>query len=367
MTSLMNVIDRERYDVSLMIVSPHGALKSLLPTDLRVITNPMWEALTSGPKGIVNLLKLGEFTLTLGHIYRLILSKISKAWAGKVIARLMPAIEEEFDTIVDFNGQQQLYYMVDKLKAKKKVTFFHSDYAKWPYYYLADKKYYPRVDYIFTVSSQCVDSLKLFFPAQADKVYLMENISSEVLIEKMATEEIIDTNEDVPNLLTVGHVCESKGIYWAIGAASILKEHGINFHWYFLGSVAKPEEYAKAIKKNNVEDRITLLGIRTNPYPYIRRATIIVHPSKFEGRSIALDEAKLLCKPVVVTDFSTVGDQFVNRFNASICQMTPESIADAIEELLNNVDLRKRYATNLEATSHDNTNEIEKLYTIFDA
>lgn len=367
MTSLMNVIDRNRYDVSLMIVSPHGAFMRLLPTGLNVITNPVWEALTAGPKGIIKLLKLGEFALTLGHIYRLLLSKISKARAGKIIARLMPTVEEQFDTIVDFNGQQQLYYMVDKLNAKKKVTFFHSDYATWHYYYSADKEYFPRVDYIFTVSSQCVSSLKQYFPTQVDKIGLMENISSLALIERMAAEEVSDINKVIPTLLTVGHVCENKGIYWAIEAAAILKDHHINFHWYFLGSVDKPEEYARAIEKNNVADRITFLGIRTNPYPYIRQATIIVHPSKFEGRSIALDEAKLLCKPVVVTDFSTVGDQFTNRLNASICQMTPESIASAIEELLTDEDLRKRYAANLEEARHDNSNEIEKLYTIFDA
>lgn len=59
-----------------------------------------------------------------------------------MIAAMMPALDEEFDTIVDFNGQQLLYYMVNKLKARKKITFFHSDYDKWPYYYRIDKKYF---------------------------------------------------------------------------------------------------------------------------------------------------------------------------------------------------------------------------------
>lgn len=95
-------------------------------------------------------------------------------------------------------------------------------------------------------------------------------------------------------------------------------------------------------------------------------ATVIVHPSKFEGRSIALDEAKLLCKPVVVTNFSTVMDQFTDRQNASICQMNPESIANAIEELLLNNALQKCYHKNLLLERHDNSYEIEKLYTIFD-
>lgn len=365
MTSLLNVIDRERYDVSLMVTSPHGAFMELLPADLRIITNPAWQAVVSGPAGIINLLKMGKPLLAIGHVARLALSSVNKAWAGRMIARLMPGIDEEFDTVVDFNGQHQLYFMADKLKARKKVTFFHNDYTKWPYYYSADKKYYAKVDNIFTVSQQCVDSLKKYFPEQDHKIGLMENISSVKLIDKLSeapAPEITMTNV----FLTVGHVCERKGSSWAIEAASILKKRGIDFHWYFLGFVTDEPKYTKLVNDLDVADRITFLGIKVNPYPYLKKAKLIVHPSRFEGKSVALDEAKLLCKPVVVTNFSTVHDQFEDRINASICEMKPASIADAIEELINDSELRERYISNLEATRQDNSSEINKLYAIFE-
>lgn len=365
MASLMNVIDRKRYDVSLMIISPTGAFMKLLPKDLRVIINPIWSALTGHIIGTWHLLKTGHPLLAIGHFIRLATSAVgAKAAAARMIARMMPAIDEEFDTIVDFNGQQQLYYMVDKLKARNKVTFFHSDYAKWPYYYNADKKYFPKTDYIFTISDKCVQSLKDFFPKESDKIGLMENITSLQLIEDMASERIHEMHKGQLKLLTVGHVCENKGILWAIDAAELLKKRGIDYHWYFLGSVDKIDIYRELIAKKGLDSYITFFGIRTNPYPYIRQASLIVHPSKFEGRSIALDEAKLLCKPIVVTNFSTVNDQFTDRYNASICQMNPESIADAIEELLNNKDLQKHYAENLLAERKDNSDQIQKLYAI---
>lgn len=366
MTSLMNVIDRERYDVSLMIVSSGGPLTELLPKDLRIITNPVWGALTDRLEGISKLLRLGHPLLAVGHGIRLLMSCFSKSMAGIMIARMMPALNEDFDVVVDYNGQQQLYYMVDKLKAKKKITFFHSDYAKWPYYYSADKRYFSKVDYIFTISYECVNSLKRFFPEQSDKIRLIENISSSCLIERMANGIVNDMGSKSCNLLTVGHVCENKGIYWAIEAASILNARGIDFMWYFVGSVDRRHEYESLCKRKGIDDFISFLGIRTNPYPYLRKATIIVHPSKFEGRSIALDEAKLLCKPVVVTNFSTVNDQFTDRVNASICEMNPESIADSIEELLADEQLRNRYRTNLHVQRRDNSSEIEKLYIVFD-
>lgn len=367
MVSLLNIIDRQKYEISLMLVSPEGAFMELLPRDIRILSNPKWSALTGHLNGFISLAKSGSLLLALGHFIRLIFSGLGfKALAARSIATMMPPIDEEFDTIVDFNGQQQLYYMIDKLKARKKVTFFHSDYEKWPFYYNADKKYYPLADYIFTISGKCVESMKKYFPEQSGKIRLMENISSIDVIDRMAEENIKDMTANSNTLLTVGHVCENKGILLAIEAASILKSKGIDFHWYFLGSIDKPAEYSNLILKKGLTANITFLNIRTNPYPYIKNATIIVHPSKFEGRSIALDEAKLLCKPIVVTNFSTVNDQLTNRVNASICQMNPPAIAHSIEELLKDDELRQNYANKLVVERLDNSSEIEKLYHIFD-
>lgn len=127
MASLMNVIDCNRYDVSLMLISPTGPFMELLPKDLHIITNPIWTYVNSGFNGTWSLLKTGHILPAVGTLVRFALSKFSKAYAGELIARMMPLLDEEFDTVVDFNGQQQCYYMVNKLKAKKKITFFHSD------------------------------------------------------------------------------------------------------------------------------------------------------------------------------------------------------------------------------------------------
>ena len=48
MVSLMNVINREKYDISLLIVVPRGILMDLLPKDLNIITNLDIELLSVG-------------------------------------------------------------------------------------------------------------------------------------------------------------------------------------------------------------------------------------------------------------------------------------------------------------------------------
>ena len=74
------------------------------------------------------------------------------------------------------------------------------------------------------------------------------------------------------------------------------------------------------IEENQLQDHFILLGMKENPYPYIKEADIYVQPSRFEGKSIAIDEAKILQKPIVVTNFSTAKDQIKNQENGTDCR-----------------------------------------------
>ena len=372
MVSLLNAWDTEKYETSLLLCCKDGDVFSdYLPKNIQLIYNPVIEHVMGGFSSLKWLLVHGHFLLCLGVLLRLILSHVSRSLASELIAKMMPVVSDvHYDLIVDYGGQQLLYYMVNKLSATKKVSFFHSDYSKWSFYYNADKKYYPVVDHISTISQICVDSLKKFFPNCAEKVSIMENISSPVMIRRQSLESIgnfevqIDQMKADGNtiLCTIGHICRGKGFDFAIEASDILKRNGIKFKWVFIGKVLE-EDLLKFITDKGLDDNILLVGIQSNPYPYIGLSDIVVHPSRFEGKSIALDEAKILCKPIVVTNFSTVGDQFENGKNGTICGMSGKAVANAIIELINDSSLQDSYRMYLESHIIDNSSEVNKLYT----
>lgn len=372
MVSLLNAWDTEKYETSLLLCCKDGDVFSdYLPKNIQLIYNPVIEHVMGGFSSLKWLLAHGHFLLCLGVLMRLILSHVSRSLASELIAKMMPVVSDvHYDLIVDYGGQQLLYYMVNKLSATKKVSFFHSDYSKWSFYYNADKKYYPLVDHIFTISQICVDSLKDFFPNCADRVSIMENISSPTVIRQQSLESIGEFKKQIDQmkangntiLCTIGHICRGKGFDFAIEASDILKRNGINFKWIFIGKVLE-EDLLKLIADKELDDNILLVGIQSNPYPYIGLSDIVVHPSRFEGKSIALDEAKILCKPIVVTNFSTVGDQFENGRNGTICEMSGKAVANAIIELINDSSLQDSYRMYLESHIIDNSSEVNKLYT----
>ena len=372
MLSLLNVIDKEKYEVSLLMMNTSGAFSDQIPTGVRVLSDSRLTALTSGFSGIKDLISFRKGIgfhplLAFLSLIRFVFSFIDKSLAGVFLARISPKItDESFDLIIDYNGQQDLYYMVDKLNGKQKITFFHSDYRKWRYYEKADRKYFGKVDGIYTISEECVSALKEVFPEYTDKFHLMENITSPSLINKLADELIEPTLTKQHDFIiaSLGYVSIGKGSELAVQVAKKLKEVGISFEWWFIGGVTNDWDYQGFVKKNGLEDNVKFLGVKANPYPYLKRADLYVHLSKFEGKSIALDEVKVLCKPVVVTNFSTVHDQFEDRVNASICEMTVEDATDKVTELIHNANLRQSYIDYLKQHIVDNSNEIEKIYSL---
>lgn len=368
MVNLLNAMDRSQYEVHLLIMSSkEGAYEMFVPEDVikHRISEIGW--ISAGKNGLKDLLFHGHFFLFLGSLLRLALSLFDKATAARLMSKMFPKLDGRFDIIVEYNGQQDMYYMVDKLEGNRKITFFHSDYARYPYYYKADKIYYPKVDKIYTISQSCIDSLRHYFPEVEDKIGLFENISLPSMIYRLAEEKEVlpDYNGNV--LVTVGLISFNKGFDLIVGAAKILHEKGLDFRWIMVGqpqSDSKP--YFEQIKVDGLQTHFEFVGVQTNPYPYMKRATIIVHASRFEGKSIALDEAKILCKPIVVTNFSTVGDQFEDRINASVCKMTKESLASSIEELSSNIELIAQYQKSLNSSIVDEQAVSGKVFYMLD-
>lgn len=363
--TLLSVIDKEQYVVSLLIAGHDCGRNKDIPKGIKVIEDNVMADTVSGIRGLNGLLRGGHLLIFLGSVVRLILSKFNKGWAGWWLSRLMPVVtQEKYDLIVDYNGQHMLYYMMDKLNGKKKVTFFHSDYKKWRYYESMDRRYFKKVDKIFTISDSCVNSLKEIFPEIAEKVMLMENISSPTYIQQQANEPIAWYRNHKHVLLTLGHVCKNKGSDLAMLVAKRLKDVEIDYEWLFLGTVSNDLDYRGIVRKEGLTENVSFLGNVKNPYPYIRQADVFVHLSRYEGRSIALDEAKILCKPIVVTNFSSVGDQFADGLNASICNMDVDDATEKIVTLIKNDSLRQRYSDNLRKELRDNSSEVNKIYQL---
>ena len=103
-------------------------------------------------------------------------------------------------------------------------------------------------------------------------------------------------------LLTVGRLTSQKAYEIAIDAMKLLKEKGVQAHWYVLGEGELREVLQRQINRLGLEKDFLLLGAVENPYPYYAQCDLYVHATRFEGKSIAVQEAKILGCPILVSD-----------------------------------------------------------------
>jgi len=364
--SLLHYFDYNNYNVDLLIFRSGGVFENQIPSNVNLIHNKMpGEYFESFAPSVKKLFKLRRFGLVLIRLLISIIGLFDKGYAAIFMSKFIPKIDKEYDVSIDYNGQYILYYMINKIKAKRKITFFHSDYKMWSFYKRADERYYRKVDFIVTVSDLCVDSLKDYFPSEIYKIKRIENIiTKETVNSTIGSENSFQDKFDGIRLLTVGRVCKEKGIDMAIEACRYLKHRGLDFKWYVVGQISDEKYFGNLINENDVVNEFVLLGATNNPYTYMKESDIIVHTSRFEGKAVVIEEAKVLNKPIIVTDFSTAKNQITNRKTGLIVNMDSESIANGILEVINNKDLREDIISELSKECNGNENEIKKLYQL---
>jgi glycosyltransferase involved in cell wall biosynthesis len=129
-----------------------------------------------------------------------------------------------------------------------------------------------------------------------------------------------------------------------------------------IGEGSERSSLEAKIKDYKLEDYFQLIGLHQNPYPFIKAAKLYVQPSRYEGKSMAIEEAKILKKPIIVTNYLTAKDQIEPNVTGIIAEINAESIADAIEKLLSNEALQMKLMQNLSIQNFGTEDEMIKLY-----
>lgn len=139
----------------------------------------------------------------------------------------------------------------------------------------------------------------------------------------------------------------------------------MEFTWFLIGEGEQEKDLRKQIADEDLEKNVQLLGLRKNPYPYIQFADVFVQPSRYEGKSIVLDEAKILEKPIVVTNYTTVYDSVTNGINGTITEFDEYKLADAIIEMLSYKHLRDEYSQCLKNENNVENQVVQEYLKLF--
>ena len=373
LVNLLNIMDYDKYNVDLFVFNHNGVFMKFVPEQVNLLSLPQdyLDFSMSLRKSIKTLLKKRKLNILKDRIfftkenYLKRKEKHIDQYNWRYMKDSFGILDKEYDVAIGYLEKSSIYFCIDNVKSKKKIGFIHSDYNKIGLDSDIDRKYFKYLDNIITVSKECAEVLKKEFPEYKRKINFMYNIISPKLIYDMSKEKIKLDNSNSIILISVGRLTNAKGYDMAIESCKKLVEKGYDIRWNIIGDGEERTNLEQRIKKNNLEDRFILLGIKENPYPYVRNADIYVQTSRFEGKSIAIDEAKILNKPILITNFSTVKDQISNGEDGLIVDMNVDSIVKGLEKLINDTDLRNKLTKNLSKEQLGTENEINKLYNLF--
>lgn len=451
LVGLLQSLDYAKYDVDLFLHAHRGEMMQFIPKEVNLLPEikeyahiecPMKQALLDGCWGVLfGRLKAKWLTKRYLRKKGVTESAAGLQYVADCVSPFLPSLHKygEYDMAISF--LQPHNYVVEKVKAKKKICWIHTDYTRIDINVEQELPVWDAYDHIISISPDVTKTFLQVFPSLSNKIVEMENILSPEFVRKRSEEFEVNFNEkaaiervqcqtgldiaeceqsrpqvnekadkssdpDIPltakrsplnhkhnhndihndnhndndnnnssiiNLLSVGRFCEAKNydnvpdICQRINMMFNENEdenEKFSIRWYIIGWGGDEELIRRKIEEAGMQEHVIILGKKSNPYPYIKACDIYVQPSRYEGKSVTVREAQMLCKPVVVTNYPTAKSQIQDGIDGKIVPMDNEGCAEGLAEFIMNTELQKQITEYLRSHDYGNMGEVDKLYKL---
>lgn len=370
LVNLLNRIDYEKYDVTCLVLRGSLDLADRMPPECRLIVADRQQPVTFGEaykyKRMYNLMEEPQHATKLRRFIWKALCAFLRAPEARLYAAYVKKQlgEEHFDTAIIYSDRVA-ETAVRAVNADKFLMFYHHGAMRREYH---DTYGYKKAEKIIAVSELLAEKLKKYRPQYAEKIIAVNNLIDIERIKRMSAEEP-ETKfpKERFNIVSCGRLSEAKGMDIAVSACGELVSAGFtNIRWWIVGGGPEEDALREQIAKLHLEEYVMLLGMRSNPYPYIRMADLYVQPSRFEGHCVTVMEARILAKPILATK-NAAREQINDGCDGMLCDTDASSIAGGIRVLVEHSELREKFKKALEHQDFDAANEriMQRLYSLF--
>lgn len=370
LVNLLNRLDYDRYDVTCLILRDCQDIACRITPKCCLIVSDRQHPATFPDayryKRMYNLMEEPQHASRLRrgiwHILRLLLrAPEARRYAAYVKKQLNG---EHFDTAVIYSDRTA-ETAVRAVSAGRFLMFYHHGAMRREYH---DTYGYKKADKIIAVSEKLAERLRLYRPQYRDQIIAVNNlIDAAGVREKSLESPEAVFSKNCFNIVSCGRLSPAKGMDIAIAACARLVQNGYtDIHWWIVGGGPEEASLRAQIHVLGMEGYVTLLGMQSNPYPYIAQADLYVQPSRFEGYCGTILEARLLAVPILATR-NAAEEQIVNDETGSLCDPNAASIADAAALLYREPERRQAFRDALRGHDfeQDNAAILQKLYALF--
>lgn len=267
-------------------------------------------------------------------------------------------ITDEYDIAISYIDRYYSYYVMDKINAKKKIMWIHSDYDAMKNSITNYNDIYSNFNKIICVSEKARLSFLKKFPCLNDKTITINNM---IDIDTIDNTSKASLKNDGVKIISVGRLSKEKRYMELVKLfAEVKKRITTNATLYIIGDGPEKRKIKKLIEKQGLNNNVVLLGKKENPYGYMKSSDIYVQPSVKEGFCLSVYEALYLNKYVIAYNFADTQKIIKNGINGCICNNDYEFI-EGIVNAINNIKYKKVKKSIDKKYNNDIVLEVEKV------
>ena len=370
---LLRALDDQETEIDLFLFSHKGEFLPLAGNNVHILPEePKLASVFEPVRILIQKRKyytafIRIFSKAYGYVRRKLYrtADVSMLMSQKIILRTVSENTKKYDYAFGFFEPH--YYLIDKVDAKVKIGWVHTDYCARGKDSRFDRSVWQKLDYVACVSPKVGEAFIGKYPSEAYKTIVVPNVLSPELIHAQSlAEDCIPEMKDNEafRIVTVGRYSYAKGMDMIPAACRKLTDQGYRIKWYLIGYGPEEQKIEEEIRKNNVEAQVQILGPKANPYPYIRACDLYVQPSRYEGKAVAVTEAQILHKPVMITRYPTSPDQLEEGKDGFVCETGTDGIAKGIQYLMEHPDIRDSLIHNTYLKDYGCQEQIKTLFTL---
>ena len=323
MLSLLNNLDKEKFDMTVLLSLNQGELRNEFPHHVRKIylvdgkedlsTNPVLQKIQL----LQRKWKLEKFRKNPEKIDREIL-------------------KNEFDVEIAMTYNDFDPVLNSSNKNSKKIGWFHSeiDLPKLQPLVPQILEQFPQFDHMVYCSEKIMQIMHRSYPnLQYPPESVIINAVPVDEIRKKSEEKIPDF-KNRPVFVSVGRLHTRKGYHKLMDAHHKLLKEGFEHSVVIIGDGEELPNLLIQQKNLGVAETFILAGNKMNPYPYIKNADFFIMPSESEAWPLVISEALILQKPIIATRVGDVELMIEDDKTGHLIRYDTSEIYEAMKKFL---------------------------------
>lgn len=212
--------------------------------------------------------------------------------------------KKEYDVIVAVQGYNAILLasVASELKAKC-IGWQHNSFDA---YFRTKNEYFWNQDFLFKKYLKYLNEYITLNEIDSAKINKAFGIKSKYIYNPKSFSTEYKSSSSEKRFLAAGRFCRAKGFDRLIEAAKIFVETEKEWKIYLVGDGGEKEKLENKIKEYRLEDYFILPGYTDDIQSYMKKSSVLLLPSRWEGMPMIVLEALEMGLPTIAFNISAV-------------------------------------------------------------